>query len=124
MNDATGTPPPTAEYLTWAHETNDGLPPMTDEAVEAVSLTLACAAQEANAGELRSLLAAVLAALDIPHPATVGDSEQYHEILAERAMHARIALDGVLRGGDDPAWSTEYLRERLSEHPPTGYRAA
>lgn len=70
------------------------------------------------------LLAAVLEALDIPHPATIGDSEQHAKVLADRVMHARIALRSVLDG--DPVgieWTTEYLRERLAEHPPTGYRA-
>lgn len=69
------------------------------------------------------LLAAVLEALDIPHPATIGDTETRDRILADRAMHTVIALRSVLDG--DPVgveWNTEYLRERLAEHPPTGYR--
>lgn len=69
------------------------------------------------------LLRAVLEAIDMPHPATIGDSERHHEILADRAMHATIALRGVLRNGDDPGWSADYLRARLTEHLPTGYRA-
>lgn len=71
------------------------------------------------------LLAAVLEAIDIPHPATVGDTEVRDRILAERAMHTVIALRAIRR--DDPMgieWNTDYLRERLAEHPPTGYRAA
>ncbi|MFF5008027.1 hypothetical protein ACFY3G_35000 [Streptomyces phaeochromogenes] len=70
----------------------------------------------------RDLLAAVLEALGIPHPATFGDSERHGEILTERASHAVIALKGVLDHGDDPGWSADYLRARLVEHPPTGYR--
>ncbi|MFM9656723.1 hypothetical protein [Streptomyces scabiei] len=72
---------------------------------------------------LRDLLAAVLEALDIPYPATVGDGETYDRILIERVGHAKIALQGVLVD-DAPLgvdWTTAYLRERLAEHPPTGY---
>ncbi|NUL03580.1 hypothetical protein HRW07_10100 [Streptomyces lunaelactis] len=74
--------------------------------------------------ELRCLLAAVHEALDIPYPATVGDSEAHDRILDERVMHARIALNAVLNKGDDPGWSADYLRARLAELPPTDYRAA
>jgi hypothetical protein len=76
--------------------------------------------------EARNLLAALLEALDIPAPATVGDTEQHDRILNDRVMHAVIALHGVL---DDEApslgieWTTTYLRARLAEHPATGYRA-
>ncbi|QKV94238.1 hypothetical protein HUT19_22795 [Streptomyces sp. NA02950] len=69
------------------------------------------------------LLRAVLEALDIPAPATVGDAEIHDRLMANRAMHATIALRGVLQRGDDPGWSADYLRARLAEHPPTGYRA-
>ncbi|MEU8891155.1 hypothetical protein [Streptomyces sp. NPDC048442] len=72
---------------------------------------------------VRDFLAAVLEALDIPHPATVGDSEQHARVLADRAMHTVIALRAVL---DDPApdvaWTTVYLREQLATVPPVGYR--
>jgi hypothetical protein len=70
------------------------------------------------------LLAAVLEAIDLPYPATVGDSERYHDVLEQRVAHVAIALRGVLH--DRPLmgaeWEAEYLRERLAEHPPTGYR--
>lgn len=72
---------------------------------------------------LRGLLAAVLEALDIPHPATFGDGEAHDRILVERVMHAKLALHTVLVD-DAPLgvdWTTQYLRERLAEHPPTGY---
>ena len=73
-------------------------------------------------GATTDLLAAVLEALDIPHPATVGDVETHDRILAERAMHAVIALQGVMQGHPlGIEWTTAYLRERLTEHPPTGY---
>lgn len=71
----------------------------------------------------RALLAAILEALDIPHPATVGDSEAHGEILASRVMDAVTALRGVLDQGDDPEWSADYLRTRLAQKPATGYRA-
>ncbi|MEU6706512.1 hypothetical protein [Streptomyces wuyuanensis] len=74
--------------------------------------------------ELRGLLTAVLEALAIPHPATIGDGEIHDLIMADRVMHARIALENVLERGDDPGWSADYLRARLAEHPPTGYRHA
>lgn len=69
------------------------------------------------------LLAAVLEALDIPHPATIGDTETHDRVLNDRAMHTVIALRNIL-GGDPMGieWTTSYLRERLAEHPPTGYR--
>jgi len=73
--------------------------------------------------ELRSLLAAVHEALAIPHPATIGDGEVYDRVLAARVMHARIALESVLVRADDPGYSADYLRARLAEHPPAGYRA-
>jgi hypothetical protein len=34
--------------------------------------------------EVRELLGVVLAAIDIPYPATLGDTERYQEVLAER----------------------------------------
>ena len=77
-----------------------------------------------KAHELHVLLEAVLEAVDIPHPATIGDGEVHGRILADRVMHARVALEGALRRGDDPGWSAEYLRGRLAEKPATGYRAA
>lgn len=71
------------------------------------------------------LLAAVREALDIPHPATLGDSERHAEILAERVSHAVIALCSVLDGGPSLGieWTTSYLREQLAKVPATGYRA-
>ncbi|MGW3200686.1 hypothetical protein ACWDBD_40205 [Streptomyces sp. NPDC001118] len=71
----------------------------------------------------RDLLKAVLEAIAIPYPATVGDSEVHDRILADRVMDARVALEGVLHRGDDPGWSADYLRSRMVEKPPTGYRA-
>ncbi|MFI2225439.1 MULTISPECIES: hypothetical protein [Streptomyces] len=75
-----------------------------------------------NAAELRTLLEAVREAIAIPYAATVGDDETRARALTERVMHAQIALDNVLDRGDDPGWSADYLRARLTEHPATGYR--
>lgn len=71
----------------------------------------------------RELLQAVLEAIAIPYPATVGDAEVHDPILLSRVMDARIALQGVLERGDDPGWSADYLRSRLKDKPPIGYRA-
>ncbi|MDW8807437.1 hypothetical protein P1P68_22275 [Streptomyces scabiei] len=79
--------------------------------------------ESGEARELRVLLEAVLEAVDIPSPATIGDGEVHGRILADRVMDARVALEGVLRRGDDPGWAGEYLRSRLAEKPATGYRA-
>lgn len=72
---------------------------------------------------IRDLLAAVLEAIDLPHPATTGGSEVHDRLLAARVVHARIALRSVLDDGPDmgPAWNAKYLRERLAEHPIAGY---
>jgi hypothetical protein len=78
--------------------------------------------RDASAAELRTLLDAVREAIGIPHAATVGDDETRARILADRVMHAQIALDNVLDRGDEPGWSADYLRARLAEHPVTGYR--
>lgn len=86
--------------------------------------------------DLLDALRAVLDALDIPHPATVGDSEAHARILNMRVMHAVVMLQSVMRTADrrEPSsarqwtpgdlrevrWSTEYLRDRLAEHPAEG----
>jgi hypothetical protein len=70
-------------------------------------------------------LEAVLEALAIPHPATVGDGEVHDKILADRTRHAVVFLQSFLdadRGELHPEWSLGYFREKLSENPPTGYR--
>lgn len=75
---------------------------------------------------VRDLLAAVLEAIDLPHPATFSGSEVHDRLLAERVVYARLALRSAL--GDDalgpdmgPAWDAKFLRERLAKHPITGY---
>jgi hypothetical protein len=87
--------------------------------------TLRIKESEPVTDSIRNLLAAILEALVIPHPATVGDAEQHARILVDRAMHAVIALRDVLEG--EPLlgveWTTAYLREQLAATPATGYRA-
>ncbi|WP_409473107.1 hypothetical protein [Streptomyces sp. HC307] len=80
--------------------------------------------QDRTPDAVRDLLAAVLEALDIPipAPATAGGTEAHDRALNDRAMHAKIALRDVLDGAPlGIEWTTEYLRERLTETPPTGY---
>lgn len=68
-------------------------------------------------------LQAVLEALDIPHPATVGDGKLRDKILADRTRHAVVFLQSFLDADrSDPEWSLGYFREKLAENPPTGYR--
>lgn len=76
-----------------------------------------------NPAGLRALLAAVLEALDIPHPATIGGTEAHDQILNDRVTHAAIALRSVLDDKPlmDIEWTTAYLREQLAKHPATGY---
>lgn len=73
--------------------------------------------------DVRDLLTAVLEALDIPHPATVGGDEVYGRIRNDRATHVVVALRSVLDDKPlmDTAWTTAYLREQLAKHPATGY---
>jgi hypothetical protein len=72
---------------------------------------------------VRDLLAAVLDALDIPHPATTGGAEVYDRIRNERATHVAVALRSVLdvKPLMDIEWTTAYLREQLAKHPAAGY---
>ena len=81
-------------------------------------------AAESSREELLDALDAVREAIAVPHPATVGDGEIRDRILAERVMHARVMLEAIFagEGGGGVAWHVAYLRERLAEHPATGYR--
>ncbi|TDB83571.1 hypothetical protein E1264_27950 [Actinomadura sp. KC216] len=71
--------------------------------------------------ETRAVIDAVLEALAIPHAATVGHEETRAKILDERLSLTVVVLENVAMRGFDLAWSLECLRERLAEHPPTGY---
>jgi hypothetical protein len=71
----------------------------------------------------RATLEAVLDALDIPFAATVGHAETRQKILADRAMHAVIALRSILDDADGmfAEVAVSHLRAKLAEHPATGY---
>jgi hypothetical protein len=77
-----------------------------------------------TAAELLDALTAVREALDIPHAATVGDDETRAKILDQRTGHAVAMLRGILDRDPvaDIPWSVAYLRERLAEHPASGYK--
>lgn len=79
-------------------------------------------AAESSREELLDALQAVLEALDIPNPATIGDEEIHREILAGRVRHAVVMLRSILKDHSGVAWSTEYLRGCLAEHPAEGYK--
>ena len=76
--------------------------------------------------DIRAFLTAVLAAIDLPAPATFGDREAFQLLLEDRVLDAVVALTGAL--GEPPTsdwglgWHTDYLRERLATKPPTTYR--
>ncbi|MCX5586045.1 hypothetical protein [Streptomyces erythrochromogenes] len=69
------------------------------------------------------LLEAVLEALSMPAPATVGDRVEHNRILSDRVMYARTVIKTVLEHPEDVDWGARYLRERLADLPPA-YRAA
>jgi hypothetical protein len=84
-------------------------------------------ADTADAQQLLDALRVVHEALAIPHAATVGDDEVRAKILDQRLGRAVAFLDALfecLEDGRDTMipWSVGYLRERLAEHPATGYR--
>ena len=76
-----------------------------------------------TAEEYRLVLEAVREAIDIPHPATVGDGERHGEVLARRAIVAVVLLQAALDGeAGSMAASAAWCREELAKHPATGYR--
>ncbi|MET8803581.1 hypothetical protein [Streptomyces sp. NPDC004546] len=69
-----------------------------------------------------NLLSAVLEAIDLPYPATVGWQEAHDKILNERVMHAKLTLRSVLDNSSlGMDWDANYLREKLAQHPVQGY---
>lgn len=77
----------------------------------------------ATATDLRALLDAVLDAIDIPHPATIGDDDAYRAILDRRlGLAVIVARAALAEEPDSIAWNTAYLRRKLEALPPTGYR--
>lgn len=76
-----------------------------------------------NASDLRALLDAVLEAIDIPNPASGADMDQFRALLDRRATLAIVTARAAL--AEEPAdlqWNADYLRRKLAEYPPTGYR--
>lgn len=71
--------------------------------------------------ETRTVLEAVLEALDIPYAATVGQSETRQKILDERLIYLKVTLKAILRDGGQLDEHLPYLSEKLAEHPPIGY---
>jgi hypothetical protein len=76
--------------------------------------------------QTRALLEAVLEAIDIPAPATVGDGPGFSRLLEDRVLDAVVFLHGVLgetrRPEDGYGWDLAYLRKQLAAKPPTTYR--
>jgi hypothetical protein len=71
----------------------------------------------------RDALQAVREALNIPHGATTGDEATRAGILENRVRHTLVMLETVLDSPrPDIEWSVAYLRDRLAEHPATGYQ--
>lgn len=81
-----------------------------------------CPAGKLDASAAFDALTAVREALDIPHAATLGDQEVRAGILHERLRHVLVMLKAIFGGGPaDVPWQITHLRERLAEHPATGY---
>ncbi|MFF9688967.1 hypothetical protein [Streptomyces sp. NPDC014623] len=73
--------------------------------------------------DLRHLLEAVLEAIDIPHPATIGDQDAHRALLEARASLAvTVARAALAEHPDGIGWNADYLRRKLIEYPATGYR--
>lgn len=71
----------------------------------------------------REVLDVVLEALDIPYGATAGDDEVRDKILDKRLLQLVVSLRALREEpGRDAPWTLAYLREKLAEHPATGYR--
>ncbi|MFI0932932.1 hypothetical protein ACH4RG_14435 [Streptomyces sp. NPDC021019] len=74
--------------------------------------------------DVRALLDAVLDAIDIPYPATIDDDNAYRAVLDRRlSLAVMVARAALAEEPDSVAWNADYLRRKLAEHPPTGYRA-
>lgn len=74
--------------------------------------------------DVRSLLEAVLEAIDLPFAATTTDNEKRARILDERARLAVIVARAALAEDPDSiAWNADYLRTHLAAYPTTAYTA-
>ncbi|MET8172828.1 hypothetical protein [Streptomyces clavifer] len=73
--------------------------------------------------ELRTLLEAVVEAIDVPFPDTGADVETYRALLDRRAGLAVIVARAALAEEPDAyGWNAAYLRRKVEEHP-VAYRA-
>lgn len=75
--------------------------------------------------ETRSVIDAVLEAIDIPYAATVGHDETRARILGQRIMALKVAFKLIADTGDRDADQLGRrladLRESLADHPAEGY---
>lgn len=100
------------------------LPPASSPAsepqheIERLSLTITDLEAERDA--LSGLLAVIAEALDIPAAATADDTQKRAAIVAERVQQTVVALRSV-EVHHDIDWIADHLRQRLADHPPTGY---
>lgn len=77
---------------------------------------------EYDATLYRDLLDAVVDALDVPAPATVGDESTYRRVVADRAMEACTAVRAALADDVPVPHRAAYLRDRLAAQPVDGYQ--
>ncbi|MEV7145937.1 hypothetical protein AB0O05_05500 [Streptomyces sp. NPDC093084] len=71
--------------------------------------------------DTREFLAALLDAINLPHPATVGDSEEYLRLLEDRTLDAVVALGEPPNADWGLGWHTAYLREQVAKKPVITY---
>ncbi|MFF0484120.1 hypothetical protein [Streptomyces sp. NPDC004435] len=72
--------------------------------------------------DVADLLTAVVEALDLPIPSIeTADERKHYRLLENRTMHARIALQSLLRHRAHPdlADDAAYIRRCTAEHPVT-----
>lgn len=75
-----------------------------------------------EAADLRALLAAVLEAIDIPHPATVADESAYHYAILHRLCLAIVTGRAALtEGSSNLPFSVDYIRAQLEQYPTDTY---
>ncbi len=65
-----------------------------------------------------AVIEAVLVALDIPHPATVGDEKAWLWCLSNRNMHVVIALQAIQKSPRYAESTLGWLRDSLASYPP------
>ncbi len=75
-------------------------------------------------GPVRELLDAILETITLPEPITAAGIKVRDQILSHRVSLAKGALRLLLEDGLGPDVSTQYLRERIADHPAVGYATA